>query len=503
VQGTAAGQPRSGGQPEPVHGVGQPERAVGVGDGYAARAVEVALRTGVMLLESGAETTDTERSMRRMLRGLGLAGAEALVTYSIVAVSHVQGGGVLPTTAMRAVPSWHTNYERLAAVSDVANAVAAGQLGLDAAEAALEDAATTRRPYPGWVLAAAAGASAAALAILFGGSPLDALATLVVGMLVQPIVVAVERTHLPPLFQTAAGVAATTALVTLIAALGALAHPSLVLTGAVLRFLPGATLVAGMRDLMDRSIVSGTARLAEALLLGGAVAGSLGVVLAGAASLGVRLTISLEGGVSWPLPVLVGASAIAVAFYAIGLGVPTRVLLTCSLLGALATLVGQGLVTTFAQLGEVFVAALVVGVLGRLFARQLEAPWTLWAVPAVLVLLPGLTIVQAMLAPTVTLQVSLLAEALLTAFAIGVGVASGDIVVSAYLRIRETIVVPVAGAVVGGIDRLVARPGDQGDDPEPDRDADRPDRDAAPDRDEGPDRDAAPDRNDDTPRPSR
>jgi uncharacterized membrane protein YjjP (DUF1212 family) len=429
-------------------------------DAYAARAVEVALRTGVMLLESGAETTDTERSMRRLLRGLGLAGSEALVTYSIVAVSYVGGGGAHPTTAMRAVPAWQTNYARLAAASDVANTVAEGRLGLNGAEAALDAAAATRRPYPGWALAVAAGASAAGLAVLFGGSYVDALATLAVGILVQPVVAAVERTRLPPLFQTAAGVAITTALVTVLAAVGWLPNPSLVLTGAILRFLPGSTLVAGMRDLMDRSIVSGTARLAEALLLGGAVAASLGVVISVASSVGVRLQISLEGATSWPMAVLVAASAVAVAFYAIGLGVPKRVLLTSSLVGAIATLVGEGLLTSFSVVGEVFAAAVVVGVLGRVFARRVGAPWTLWAVPAVLVLLPGLAIVRAMLAPTTTLQVAGLVDALLTAFAIGVGVASGDIVVSTYWQIREHVVDPVVGAMASGIDTLVARTGD-------------------------------------------
>jgi uncharacterized membrane protein YjjB (DUF3815 family) len=83
--------------------------------------------------------------------------------------------------------------------------------------------------------------------------------------------------------------------------------------------------------------------------------------------------------------------------------------------------------------------------------------WTLWAVPAVLVLLPGLAIVRAKLAPTVTLQVAGLADALLTAFAIGVGVASGDILVSTYWQVREHVLDPVVGAVASGIDTLVTR----------------------------------------------
>lgn len=67
-----------------------------------------------------------------------------------------------------------------------------------------------------------------------------------------------------------------------------------------------------------------------------------------------------------------------------------------------------------------------------------------------------------MLATSAALQVSLLADALLTAFAIGVGVgvASGDILVATYWQIREQIVDPVMGAVASGIDTLVTRTGE-------------------------------------------
>ena len=44
-----------------------------------------------------------------------------------------------------------------------------------------------------------------------------------------------------------------------------------VITGGILRFLPTAGLVAGMRDLFDQSIISGSARLGEAFLLASAI----------------------------------------------------------------------------------------------------------------------------------------------------------------------------------------------------------------------------------------
>jgi hypothetical protein len=44
------------------------------------------------------------------------------------------------------------------------------------------------------------------------------------------------------------------------------------------------------------------------------------------------------------------------------------------------------------------------------------------------------------------------------AFTIGVGVASGDILVSTYQQVRERVARPVTEAVFGGTGSLVARP---------------------------------------------
>jgi uncharacterized membrane protein YjjB (DUF3815 family) len=122
--------------------------------------------------------------------------------------------------------------------------------------------------------------------------------------------------------------------------------------------------------------------------------------------------------------------------------------------------IAYGLVGS-AQVDPTLVAALAIGILGRIVARRLEAPATLIMVPAILPLLPGLVIVQAMLATTQAQQIALFSEALVTAFAIGVGVASGDIIVASVQRFRERIVEPAVGAVSDGITALVAGPADR------------------------------------------
>jgi len=78
-------------------------------------------------------------------------------------------------------------------------------------------------------------------------------------------------------------------------------------------------------------------------------------------------------------------------------------------------------------------------------------------VPAILPLLPAPVTLLPLLPETEAAQNALQGEALQTAFLIGVGVASGDILVSTYQRYRERIVEPAVGRVSVRISKLVGR----------------------------------------------
>ena len=131
--------------------------------------------------------------------------------------------------------------------------------------------------------------------------------------------------------------------------------------------------------------------------------------------------------------------------------------------------------------------------MGRLLARHFGAPAAIWVVPAILPLLPGLQLVQAMLAETDAARISGLLAAAGTAFIIGTGVAIGDNLVLVVSGVRDRVVAPAVGAVAEGVEVLVvvpvgravgwARRGEQGGSPAaevPDTDATRSTR-----RDEG------------------
>ena len=110
----------------------------------------------------------------------------------------------------------------------------------------------------------------------------------------------------------------------------------------------------------------------------------------------------------WGLTISVTASLVAVAAYAVQLGVPPNAVAQAAIVGAIGLLLSRATTAPFGLL-DVSVATLAatvfIGALGRLLARRRGAPAAIWVVPAILPLLPGLQLVQAMLADTDAAQI--------------------------------------------------------------------------------------------------
>jgi uncharacterized membrane protein YjjP (DUF1212 family) len=418
------------------------------------------MRAGVVLLASGAQSDDVEDAIVDVCAAYGVAPVQAAVTFSIISVSYDSASGA-PATLVHIVRDRTTDFGHLAGASGVVRRIREEKLDVDAAERELDAVETQGSPYSRLVAFAAPGISAAGSTLVFAGTAIDAAATLGIALLLQPAMYALDRSTYPPFFRLVFGAFATTLLVALLIGLGLPVAGGLVLTGSLLRFLPGYALVSGFRDLVGQSIMSGSARLAEALLLAAAVAigTAFGVALAGAFD--VDLSISTAGSEDWGLLVGVPAAFVAVAGFAVRLGMPLFTVFGAAALGALAWLLYITLIDV-RQIADAsaatFIAAIGVGVVGRLVAHRTKTPAAVWIVPAILLLLPGLQLVTAMLARTNAARIDGLLAAATTAFLLGTGVASGDIIISTARRLRDRVVQPAVGAVAGGVDVLIIDP---------------------------------------------
>jgi uncharacterized membrane protein YjjP (DUF1212 family) len=419
------------------------------------------MRVAVAMLASGAQTDDVEAAIRAVADAYGLPGAQASVTFSIITISYDPAGDAGPTTLLHIVRDRTSDFGRLAAAAAIVRRVRDGELPLADVEDELARLEEQPSPYARVTTFVASGVSAAASTLVFGGDVVDAATTLVIALLLQPALRAIDRSTLPAFFRLAFGAGASTVLVGLAVWLGLPIVGGLVLTGSLLRFLPGYALVSGVRDLIDGSMISGTARTAEAILLAAAVAGGIAIGLTIAGAFGVFLSIVVEGFTDWGVVVAALSALVAVGAFAVTLGVPRRPALQAAALGAVAwlgfiILVGeQGTISaSLATLG----AAVGIGFLGRILARIGQAPVALWVVPAILPLLPGLQLVRGMLADTNEARITGLAAAAVTAFLIGTGVATGDLAARTLRRVRTAVVEPAVGAVAGGVDLYVVTP---------------------------------------------
>jgi uncharacterized membrane protein YjjP (DUF1212 family) len=440
----------------------EPEPAT-TGDSHpdSQRVLRLAMRIGVLTLASGSQTNDVEESMDVVARAYGVAGVQAAVTFSTISISSYAGPSEPATTLLHLVKDRTTDFNRLASISDVTRRIARGDLDLAAAEAELDRIETVRPMYGRAIAFAAPGLSAAGSTLMFGGNLLEALTTLGIGLLIQPVLFRVEGSALPQFFRLAIGSGLSAILVAALVGVGLPISEGLVLTGSLLRFLPGYALVSGFRDLIDGSMISGTSRLVEAMLLAGGVAGGVALSLAIAASFGVQLGLVTVGQTAWGLPVSVAAAVLAVGAYAVRLGSPPRAVVQAAAVGAVAWLPVRALAIPFGPVDPAIAtlgATVLIGVIGRLFARRYGGVAALWVVPAILPFLPGLQLVQAMLAETEQGRIDGLVAAAGTAFLIGTGVATGDILVTIARGFRDQIVGPAVGAVAGGVDVFVIAP---------------------------------------------
>jgi uncharacterized membrane protein YjjP (DUF1212 family) len=427
----------------------------------SARVVRLAVRVAAVMLAAGAQTDDVENAIGEVCVAFGVTNVQYAVSFSSISVSHDDPAAPRPTTLLHIVRVRVNDFSRLARVAAFLDRVRAHELDLDGATRELTDLERPVWPYSRAISYLAPPLSATGSTLIFGGSAIDAAATLAIALAVQPSLAALERSALPPFFRSVFGAAISTLLVALLVGLDFPITGGLVLTGSLLGMLPGYALVSSLRDLIDQNIVSGSARIAEALLLGAGVAGGTALGVAIADNLGVRLTIITVGQVDWSQIVSIFAALLAVGAFAVRLGVPWRYVWQAALLGAVSWIlfvaVAGGNRDIQASLAT-FVAALFVGIVGRVLARRGRAPSALWVVPAILPLLPGLAIVLALLSPTNAERVSGIVTAATTAFVLGVGVGMGDIIVATILSVRDRVVVPAVGAVAGGVDDFIVTP---------------------------------------------
>ena len=162
------------------------------------------------------------------------------------------------------------------AVNELSRELAAGQLGVEDAEARLQQA----RALPctsTWGERLACIMGAAGFAYLFGGTPLDAAVAAVAGLFEILICQWFGAHKINRIFTDIVAAFACTIWSVGVQAVLPAVNANAAIIGALMVLTPGVALTMGVRDILNGDYLSGSIRLLDAVLIAGSIAG--GVVL--------------------------------------------------------------------------------------------------------------------------------------------------------------------------------------------------------------------------------
>lgn len=371
------------------------------------RGLELALGVGELMLRSGAGAPQVEGAMAAVAAAAGVDKIELDITLqSVLVQATTRTGGQV--TLLKVVRHTRFDYARLVAVHRLVQSLVAEEVTVAEAADRLKHVERHHRNYPVWAIALANAFLASAVAVLIGAGALAAAVTLVVVLAVQAIARSHARVELPEFYANAINAFAATLLAGLFFVLGAVdliplsgADFAFIVAGGIVAMLPGRTMASAIEDVIFGYPLTGAGRLLAVML------SLTGLIIGIASGLGVILSVTTAADAPFVSPTVldlrVSAAPLVPALAAslvVGLAAAVtvqsrrRIVVPVGLL-TLGGVAASAVLTRALDIGAVTatgLAAVTIGVLGRLIAQRMEAPSLVLVVPASFGLLPGLTI---------------------------------------------------------------------------------------------------------------
>jgi uncharacterized membrane protein YjjP (DUF1212 family)/uncharacterized membrane protein YjjB (DUF3815 family) len=371
------------------------------------RALDLAVRVGELMMRCGAGGPHVEGAVAAVAAAGGIDQVDLDITLQSILIQATSKDG-RTHTLLRVVRRSRFDYGRLVAVHQLVAALVAGEVTTAEASDRLRAVKRHARSYPAWATSLASALLASAMAVMIGASLVPAAVTIVVVLAVAGIAQLLGRIDLPEFYGNAIKALAATLFAGAFYSAGAAGHISMsgsdfafVVAGGIVTMLPGRTMAAAVEDVLFGYPLTGAGRLLGVLLsLTGLIIGiasGLGILLSLTQALGADFVspnvLDLRVNQAPLVPALLGALVVGLAASVTAqsrrmLMLPTG-LLAMGGFAAYTLLVRVGGIGVITATG---LAAVALGVVGRVVAQRMHAPSLVVVVPATFSLLPGLTI---------------------------------------------------------------------------------------------------------------
>jgi uncharacterized membrane protein YjjP (DUF1212 family) len=357
-----------------------------------ADALDVLLRFGVLMLQSGNTAVRSRQWIDALAPKLGFGAVSAMVSLDSITLSVREGGEWI--TAMRQLGPPGINVSRIAQLEDLARTVRPENAQADIA-AGLAEIETAIPQYSFVQIAAAVGLASGSFAFLNGAAAPETVAAAIGGACGQSARLWLSRRHFNH-YGTAA-LAAVTASGAYVLAAAAGSHYGFQFArypagfiASVLFLVPGFPLIAALFDLLQYQTLAAVSRFAYGLMLLLAVAFGLSIVV-GIAGVDVSRQPPVE--LTYALKLLFRAIASFAAAYAFAMvfNSPSRLALAAGLVALGANELRLILIDTGMMLAPAaFFATLLIGLIALIAARRFNVPPMAVTVAPTVIMIPGL-----------------------------------------------------------------------------------------------------------------
>lgn len=241
--------------------------------------MEMAVRAGEIMLESGAEVYRVEDTICRILKNSGNVRVDVFVVTTGIVATIAEPSGP-PITLVKRIENRSTNLNRIYQVNNVSREFCNGKLSVAEAKKCLDQIAKTTL-YGFWKKCVCYAVSTGSFAVMFGGGPAECLIAAVAGVILAFVLRTAIFLRLNDFCTNALGAFVLAATAYLLRG-GVFPGMDLdvVIISSIMPLVPGVTFTEAIRDTLNGDYSSGVARMAEAIVVALAVASGVGMAMA-------------------------------------------------------------------------------------------------------------------------------------------------------------------------------------------------------------------------------
>jgi uncharacterized membrane protein YjjP (DUF1212 family) len=353
----------------------------------------LAVRAGELMLANGAEVYRVENAVVQVSQACGLPYVDCFATPTGIFVTIGQEGPEAERdTIIRRVKHSVIDLEKVAQVSAFIKRLEADEPSIDEGLRELERIDRVA-PFSLLIRLAAMVLIGVFFTLMNKGDYVDGICGLVVAVFTYLLSLGIERLSINRFISIFVSCFFAAGLSLLFFNLGFGSSLSSVITGAITSFLPGVAITNGTRDLLYGDMLSGVSRVAEAFLIAVAIAGGAGVLLR-LAPAQIDPDILTMHSLPWMfLFAILGTIGMSIL-----INIPRRYLVVTGIIAAGGWVTFETIVYSGgSMIIGCFVGACVLALLSEVATRITKAPSTLFIIPTIFPLVPGIGMYNTML----------------------------------------------------------------------------------------------------------